>query len=426
MKRVLAVLMATFLLVGAVTLSAQTTVNSMAMSAMNFTDETLAGLKALGINLVHQENPYEGYREKLLADWSAGASSYDIVAVSDEWIADFVTPGYLTPLDVYFKKAPSSWELSDFFETPINLVARYPQGSGQLYTVPYLTFSLELAYNSKMFKDAGIVDAKGEAKPPKTLAEFTDDCKKLTNPAKNLYAFAPLYLNGETVTIQYEHWHRVFTGLGGVLDANNKPQVGNSDSVEALKFMKSILKYSPPGALNYRDFEVTQALKTGKVAMIFIWGAFGGDLSNSKDNPMAPYIKFAATPASPKTGKPAPMGAAWGWGIPKYAQNKDISWKAIQYLTSKDVLSKELKHLATTYGAGPTRKSVFTSQQAMSSPWLVVQGQILPFTGYRPHLSEWTQISAIISDEVSAALSGTKDEKSAMDEAQQRIEGLFN
>jgi multiple sugar transport system substrate-binding protein len=393
---------------------------------MNFTDETLAGLKALGINLVHQENPYEGYREKLLADWSAGASSYDIVAVSDEWIADFVTPGYLTPLDAYFKNAPSSWGVSDFFETPINLVARYPQGSGQLYTVPYLTFSLELAYNTKMFKDAGIVDAKGEAKPPKTLAEFTDACKKLTNPAKNLYAFAPLYLNGETVTIQYEHWHRVFTGFGGVLDAKNKPQVGDADSVEALKFMKSILKYSPPGALNYRDFEVTQALKTGKVAMVFIWGAFGGDLSNPKDNPMAQYIKFAATPASPKTSNPAPMGAAWGWGIPKYAKNKDISWKAIQYLTSKDVLSKELMHLATTYGAGPTRKSVFSSQQAVKSPWLVVQGQILPYTGYRPHLSEWTQISAIISDEVSAALSGTKNEKDAMEECQKRIEGLFN
>ena len=55
----------------------------------------------------------------------------------------------------------------------------------------------------------------------------------------------------------------------------------------------------------------------------------------------------------------------------------------------------------------------------------MVQGQILPYTGYRPHLSEWTQISAIISDQVSAALSSTKSEKDAMEEAQQQIAGLF-
>jgi ABC-type glycerol-3-phosphate transport system substrate-binding protein len=190
MKKIVGVMVAMLLLISGTAVFAQslTKVSSMAMSAMNFTDETIQGLKALGIDLVHQENPYEGYREKLLADWSAGASSYDIVAVSDEWIADFVTPGFLTPLDDYVKKAPSSWGFSDFFTTPIDLVAKYPQGSGKLYTVPYLTFSLILAYNTKMFKDAGVVDAKGEAKPPKTLSEFVAACKKLTNPAKNLYA----------------------------------------------------------------------------------------------------------------------------------------------------------------------------------------------------------------------------------------------
>jgi len=56
---------------------------------------------------------------------------------------------------------------------------------------------------------------------------------------------------------------------------------------------------------------------------------------------------------------------------------------------------------------------------------LVTQAKLLPHTGYRPHLSEWTQISAIISDEASAALSGRKDADVAMNDAQKKIEALF-
>ena len=55
----------------------------------------------------------------------------------------------------------------------------------------------------------------------------------------------------------------------------------------------------------------------------------------------------------------------------------------------------------------------------------MTQAKLLPHTGYRPHLSEWTQISAIISDEVSAALSGRKDADAAMNDAQKKIENLF-
>ncbi|MCL4418081.1 MAG: sugar ABC transporter substrate-binding protein [Actinobacteria bacterium] len=398
--------------------AAVTDINWIAMSSMTVLPETVDGLAKLGINLKTEENPYEGYREKLLTEWAAGGSSYDIAAVSDEWIADFVTPGYLAKLDDFAKNAPADWNFSDFFQTPIDLVGRYPQGTGNLYTIPFLTFCLELAYNSKMFEDAGIVDENGVAKPPKTVADFEEALKKLTDTGNNKYAFAPLFLAGETVTIQFEHWHRVFTGLDGVLDKNNKPQINTPESIQALDFMKKILDYSPPGALNYRDFEVTQALKNGQVAMIFIWGSFGGNLVDPKDNPNAEFI-------SPVTGTPMPMGAAWGLAIPETAKNKDASWKAIEYMTSKEVAERELTNLPSLFGPGPTRASVFEGDTAKNSPWLVAQGVMLPNTGYRPHLPEWTQISAIISDEVTAALSGQKSSKDALDSAQKKIEDLF-
>ena len=205
--------------------------NAISMAGMMLSEDTFNGLKELGIDLTLEEQPYEGYREKLITEWATGGKSYDIAAVSDEWIADFVTPGYLSVLDDYVNSAPADWDFSDFYDTPINLVSKYPQGTGEMYTIPFLTFCLELAYNEQMMKDVGI------SEPPKTLDEFLEVCKKLTIPEEEKYAFAPLYLIGETVTIQYEHWHRVFTGLGGVLDENNNPQVNTPGSIEALEFM---------------------------------------------------------------------------------------------------------------------------------------------------------------------------------------------
>lgn len=44
-----------------------------------------------------------------------------------------------------------------------------------------------LVYNKEMFKEAGIVDENGEAKPPKTYDELREAAKKLTNAAEGKY-----------------------------------------------------------------------------------------------------------------------------------------------------------------------------------------------------------------------------------------------
>ncbi len=73
---------------------------------------------------------------------------------------------------------------------------------GKTYTVPFNVSSLKLIYNKDLFKEAGIVDAKGEAKPPTTWDEVAEYAKKLTNPAKKVYGIVfpmrwPGYLNYE-------------------------------------------------------------------------------------------------------------------------------------------------------------------------------------------------------------------------------------
>ena len=54
------------------------------------------------------------------------------------------------------------------------------QYNGKTYTLPYEFLPIKLAYNKDLFKKAGIVDANGEAKPPKTWKEVVEYAKKIT------------------------------------------------------------------------------------------------------------------------------------------------------------------------------------------------------------------------------------------------------
>ncbi|MDF2924508.1 MAG: extracellular solute-binding protein family 1 [Paenibacillaceae bacterium] len=61
---------------------------------------------------------------------------------------------------------------------------------GKTYALPFKLTTIGLIYNKELFKKAGLVDEKGEAKPPKTWTEVTDYAKKLTNPKEKVYGFA--------------------------------------------------------------------------------------------------------------------------------------------------------------------------------------------------------------------------------------------
>ena len=69
---------------------------------------------------------------------------------------------------------------------------------GRTYSLPGGAATVQgLVYNKDMFKEAGLVDEKGEAKPPETFEELREYAKKLTNPEKRQYGIAlPLKWEG--------------------------------------------------------------------------------------------------------------------------------------------------------------------------------------------------------------------------------------
>lgn len=77
------------------------------------------------------------------------------------------------------------------------LLNEWMQHGGKTYKVPVSSTTMGLIYNKEMFKEAGLVDDKGEAKPPETFAELREYARILTKPNERKYGIIlPLKWSG--------------------------------------------------------------------------------------------------------------------------------------------------------------------------------------------------------------------------------------
>lgn len=80
---------------------------------------------------------------------------------------------------------------TDFKEMRPIILKPFERG-GRNYAFPISAYSMGLFYNKALFKKAGVVDEKGEAKAPETWDEFVAAAKKITDRKSGVCGFAIL------------------------------------------------------------------------------------------------------------------------------------------------------------------------------------------------------------------------------------------
>ena len=139
-----------------------------------------------------------------------------------------------------------------------------------VYTLPKSLGTYGLVYNKDMFKEAGIVDENGEAKPPKTYAELIEDCKKLTDASKKQYGIVfPVKWYGWVGT-DIENPAFVSTGLLGGYDR----RTGTFDFSGVAAMMKTIMQIKHdgtyyPGAEALDNDPARAQFSEGRIGMKF-------------------------------------------------------------------------------------------------------------------------------------------------------------
>ncbi|WP_118180533.1 ABC transporter substrate-binding protein [Paraburkholderia phosphatilytica] len=345
--------------------------------------------KETGIKIKFDVIPYESTREREVLNFVSGGAQ-DIVLVDVVWLGEFSSNKWLVPLSKFTsdpKLADPNLNLKDFF--PI-LLDSFGTWDKTLYGLPFDNYSGLMFYNECMLKDAGF------SGPPKTWDELLNVyAPKLTNASKNQYAFALQSRRGETQSAD-SFMRMLWPNGGSLLDAKFKSNLLSPQSQAGLEYRQKLMKYMPPGIVDYDHAEAVNALAQGHVAMITEWSAFYPTLTDPSKSKLGNCLGVATEPTGPAGLKPALGGFSLAVNAKSTAKKQAAAWLFIQWITSEQEAKPYLEA-----GGVPARMSLY-QDPAIQSKYPFVKPMVQSWQGgvpdYRPRFPEWPAISEIIGE----------------------------
>ncbi len=280
----------------------------------------------------------------------AGGSVPDVVYQDRFAVGQWAARDAFLPLDRYVEGAREIRE--ENFYPACWAEAQY---DGKLYAVPIGTDDRALYYNKDILSRAGLVDEKGEAKPPATWQELQDYAVRLSeyDGHDNLTraGFIPNYGNSWLYLYGWQNGGEFMTPDSRQCTLNDPP------IVEALQFMVDVYdavgrgSAERPGALQVdafaQSFEGSERdpFYVGKVAM-----KIDGNWVLSSIAEYAPNLNYGVAPAPvPEGQEPITWSGGFAWAIPRGARDPDLSFRFIEWMTSRDAWLMDAEVLSRYY-----------------------------------------------------------------------------
>lgn len=224
--------------------------------------------KATGIKVILELIPSGNLLQKIGVSVSPNKTDYDLVTVDEPFIpslAHLMTPFNEWPNGKVYKRpqlnifAPNAFEaaqwLGTFVGMPVNANVYIWITRKDLINDP----KYKTEFKQKYGYDLGV---------PKTFKELRDMAEFFHS--KGIFGFAPFTKQTEGSTAEAIFMFESF-GTSPLSIVNNRVVVSLDETkvVEAIKFYKELLRFSPPGALDMGHSERIAVFNQGKVFTMF-------------------------------------------------------------------------------------------------------------------------------------------------------------
>ena len=267
----------------------------------------------------------------------AGGSPPDVIMFDRFAISEWASRGVFEPLDPYLdadkqQSHADAVDAKDFYPSTWQEASYH----GKLYGVPSSDDCRALYYSKDLLLRAGLVDEKGEAKPPKTWEELREYAKKLTERDANgrlkVVGFAPNFGNS---------WLYLFGFLNDakfMSDDGKTVTLASPKVNEALTFMKQV--YDDAGG-----YEAVQSFQAGFQSDAldpFIQGKVAMKIDgNESARIVAQYgrdVNFGVAPPPRPASLVKDGNVSWsgGWALamPSNGRRKQAAWDFVRYCSS--------------------------------------------------------------------------------------------
>ncbi len=396
--------------------------------------------KPMGIEVKKTNVNFDDVQKKALLDFTSGVKTWDLIFLNSSWTPSFAARKVLTPIDDFLTtpEAKALVNPTDFVPATKQLMSH-----GKLYSMPYLSAPLMVAYRKDLFDDPSERQAFKakygyELAPPKTYKELLNIAKFFTRKKGETLAGKPLdddfYGNviaskKPFVFSRYEHMLVAF-GADLLYDPKTmRPTWDSPESVAMLKYYVELFKTMPSDAQTMTGGMSARFAAQGRAATAVHWL----DLMYSGfEDPKASKVvgKFAYTLLPTQIpSRPHAMGAdANGIGIYALSQHKTEAFKLLaETLSTKGVKDFVLKN----YPEFPSMRvsvlndpGVIKTRSGLYQAMLMVTREKSYLFSF-PEIKEWAQLVDIACDSILEASTGQKTVEQALKDGQKRMVDIF-
>jgi multiple sugar transport system substrate-binding protein len=278
--------------------------------------------------------------------------------------------------------------------------------AGKHWAIPLDIHLMGMFYNRELFRRAGILDEKGEPRPPRNRAEFVSALKKIKALGPDTWGFVYTWLRTNSYTAIRQNGGDIFNADHTVCTINS-PQ-----NVEALQWLADLVKENL--APSPQDFDSWVGFRQGKVGICFEGIYMLPDLRKQTD------LDYGAAPVPLLFKQPA----AW-------ANSHTLCMRADLSGPELDAAKRFVKYLSdhsldwAAAGQIPVRKSLRNSERFAQMKDQREFAKEIPYAAYFPavpynleYIDQWDQAVELI-------LRGTEPPQQALDEAKVKIEKIM-
>lgn len=374
--------------------------------------------KNTGMKVDIEAVQYMTMHEKLLPNLIApeGSGSYDFLQVDSYWVGEFVSAGWLIPLDEWIKAEPtisngkyiqSLWEMTGELE-------------GIAYMLPQWTYPFGLVYrkdivNSSEFQKAYKEKFGREWRIPQSIPEYAEVAKLAAKVAPP--GVAGCAMQAARIDPIVMEWTNYLYSMGGdIYDRSTwKSIINNPIGIEAARIYKDLVdNAAQPGATGANFDDMFNTFAQGKAVFAISHNFLMSELEDPTKSKVAGKIEFAPVP-----GKGGQLGG-WGWAIPRSSPNPEAAWEFLKW-----VESDKIAYQRAMAGGMPCQEWIYRDKYFLEKyPFQKVGRQIIAMGTPQPIISQSTEMIEIVGEHLSAMVIGDLSPVEAMNKAAAKLNEL--
>lgn len=353
-----------------------------------------------GITVNVESVNYSSMHEKILTQMLSSTNAYDVIVVDCYWVGEFAAAGWMAPLDEFISK--SGFDTSVYVPSMMEMVG---QVDGTTYMLPFYNYMLSLIYRTDVWAEQGM-------EIPDTMEEYVEACKKITAATGGSMAGAVMQgLRPDPIAMEWCNY--LFSCGGDFYDEAGNVAINSPEAVKALElYVDNMQNAAPAGAPGFGFDEAFNVIAQGNAASYVTYNWMLPRLENTEESSVPGLCTIAPMP-----GEGISLNAGWGWAIPHNAEDKEASWKFLEWVESAEIAKARAMD-----GGSPTRSDVMTDAEVLAAhPHMETVNTIMENSKMIPVIEDAPQLIEVLGRELSEAVTGAKTAQQALDTLAQEM-----